>query len=277
MDTESKYKELWHSSSAIKLLSPDIENAILYLPPDRGGYSSIGFSAYIRGCLDKLDNLMNEFDILKRGTKDFKNRLSENWLTEPDDNMRKAYHNTFAALCELVVADVFDKNGFKISNLSAWGGRHDVEANDGKNKYSVEIKFIDDAPVNWNARLRATLTGFSGWVRNNSETISNYYYSRIAEAVLQLMDGDVKIDNRIVWVVVSEYAEDNELRDFFEIDKESRIWRINSKGEYPGLLANDIKKILSKSPTEWMKESNRLCIATISNFIIKNIREWKDK
>jgi len=101
----NEFKKKCNNSVTVKLLLPDIESRNIHLGKESGHQASIAYCAWKYKNLERLDNLLLKFNIIERGTDDFKQRLKENWLDKCAERRRNVALNTTAALVELVVAE----------------------------------------------------------------------------------------------------------------------------------------------------------------------------
>ncbi|MCK4241463.1 MAG: hypothetical protein KAU38_15435 [Desulfobacterales bacterium] len=66
-DDRNKFLIAWKRSSAAQLLLPDPETSIIELGKEDGFLASIAFIAYERGLLDRLDGIIEKWQIISKG------------------------------------------------------------------------------------------------------------------------------------------------------------------------------------------------------------------
>lgn len=264
----------WKTSSAVQLLIPD-PNISLELGKESGFQASIAFLAFKRGLLDRLNCLIDKWEIKTKGTKAFKGRLNENWLEENEEKRRKAANDTLSALSELIVAKYLEDIGFKIIDMGAWNDKSvDVVCKRNDKDFYFEVKLFPDSPEFEKLRINSFKNNrvLSKSMSPSPETL-NYYYSRLAEAVLQLK----KISNEFinVFFVFTESAGKLQGRTLFEDSIGKRIeWYRDPTGDYPNVLGKNRDIILNKTPVQWFNEISELYLTTMKNYELQNIKKY---
>lgn len=276
MDNIELFKKSTKESLTVKLLLPDIDNSIIILKKNSGYLASIAYCAWKNNSLKKLDAIVEKFDIINKGTKDFKNRLKEIWLSKSPNRRRNVSNNTTAALAELVTANYFENIGCKNINLSATNSNDqfpDILYENDNQKYFCEVKYFEDSPELFNSRIRAMKNNGIDLINPpNDNTLLNYFFSRVAEAVLQLKN--YKPSDRKVCLIFHDIAYDTGRIVFEENLNHFSQWYKDENGKYPAILSKSKKRILNASPINWLKEANILFIATMKNFGLINVKEY---
>jgi len=270
MQIEEDFRRAWKSSPAAQLLVPD-PTSILSLGKENGRLASIAYVAFKRGRLPILDNLVQKFEIPTRGNKSFKGRLSENWLLLPPEERRSGSNQTKAALAELAVAECLKGLGYKIINLDAWDSKScDIEAVHDKNKYVIEVKYVPDSPEWFSSRVNAAKgEDASKWFSSDSASL-NYFFLRIAEAIMQLERCDE--GKKCVCLVFDQSAYDEEelLRENIESFEK---WSVDPHGEHEGfptsMPMDQKRKVLSKQPLEWLRNPSIVFIGIMESWNCK--------
>lgn len=270
-------------SPAVRLMCPE-EGTKLTYGKEHGCFGSILYLASECGELPILDQLLKDFQIEKRGSPSFRNRLKENWLQDvPKNNLReikKGSNNVFASLIELVVAQHLKEDGATIVNLEAWqqqntrGKVADIEYQDNGQLVNAEIKYVDQSPE-WQKNIVNQLKTGNPEVRwfGDGEFV-NYFFGRIAEATKQLQPFDYK--TRQIWLVFSALA--NFERKIFEENylKHPPPWFKNTEKQ-KNILKMFGKEIADKAPSEWLKEVPEIGLATFDSWTLKNIEKYQTK
>ncbi|MDD5424389.1 MAG: hypothetical protein PHR74_03815 [Candidatus Omnitrophica bacterium] len=184
------------------------------IPWDRYDSSSrypFAFVAYyFPNKLAKIDSVLNKFDIEKKGTKDFKNRLKDKSLSRNTNEEGLSQSNAIlSTLIELFVADYL--NGVKyeeIVDLSAWNVDclSDIHSRGGKKEYYTEVKYLGEIPEEYEL-ICNIIRKRRMFDANHIGTIGafyNYVNLRIADAVFQFEKGNIPCENRRAFIVIKE-------------------------------------------------------------------------
>ncbi|MFA4874263.1 MAG: type IV toxin-antitoxin system AbiEi family antitoxin domain-containing protein, partial [bacterium] len=271
-------------SPATKLMVAENARKISF-EPSQGVYASIAFLAYADGKLNRLDELIRNFDIESQGTSEFKGKLNENWLDKVDDGQAKKIRNvsndTIAALTELVVADELKRRGFKIVRLSARDLKNpnpDIVCCKSGQDLNVEVKYIGEPPKTFeliDAQLRGKQThGY--W--SDEEASFNYFFAVIAKSAKQLQK--FKDDSRQVWLVFESGMHTKKLRESFEGRIKPGNWPdkwYEETDEQKDVLNMFEKEIITRSPSEWLKKISTLVLATMKDWYLEDIVKYKTK
>jgi len=271
-DDRNKFLIAWKRSSAAQLLLPDPETSIIELGKEDGFLASIAFIAYERGLLDRLDGIIEKWQIISKGTNDFKGKLKENWLCKEESRRRNVGNDTLSALSELIVASYLDNNGFKVIGLAAWGNnKADIICGYQNQKVFFEVKYFSDSPELYNQRVSAAKrNGVAVGSIPNRLTRLNYFYYRLAEAIIQLNNIKVAPKYKKVFFVFSGLA--NRPRYEFENSIGNyKNWHEDNNGNCPGVLEKNKQTILNEKPFQWLNQISELFIGTISNWNLENI------
>ncbi|MFV9645970.1 MAG: hypothetical protein ACNYWU_09125 [Desulfobacterales bacterium] len=268
-----RFLNTWKESSAARLLWPDPENSILELDKEGGLLASVAFLAWDRGLLYKLDYIVEKWQIPSKGTNEFKGKLKENWLSRVENRRRNVGNDTLSALTELMVASYLDNVGFDVTDLSAWGNEEaDVICVEKNNKAYFEVKYFSDSPELYAQRLSAAkANGVTVGSIPNRPTMLNYFYYRLAEAVIQLDKVGLPAKYNNVFFVFSELADRPGRREFEKSVGRFQSWYEDNSGNYPGVLEKNKQAILSENPANWIARIGGLFIGTISNWSLVNI------
>lgn len=271
-------------SPATRLMVPENARQILF-GPAQGAYVSVAFKAYGDGKLDRLDELVRKFGIEKRGKRKFKGNLKENWLETVEegdvDKIRNGANNTKAALVELVVADEQQRRRFEVTHLSAWDDENpDISCCKSGHELNIEVKYIGALPAFAKRVDHQVKSGTSGACWWDDERASfNYFAGRIAEAAHQLQKQKKTFDSRQVWLVFESFGS---IRRFFEgvYLKKPGSWPdrwYKDTPEQKEVLAPFEKEIITGSPCEGLKKIPTLVLATMRDWYLEDIVEYKTK
>ena len=271
-DDRNKFLIAWKRSSAAQLLLPDPETSIIELGKEGGFLTSIAFIAHERGLLDRLDGIIEKWQIISRGTNGFKGKLKENWLCKEESRRRNVGNDTLSALSELIVASYLDNNGFKVIDLAAWGNnKADIICGYQNQKVFFEVKYFSDSPELYNQRVSAAkVNGVAVGSIPNRLTRLNYFYYRLAEAIIQLNNIKVAPKYKKVFFVFSELA-DRPRYEFENSIGNYKNWHQDNNGNCPGVLEKNKQTILNEKPLQWINQISELFIGTISNWNLENI------
>ena len=142
------FYQLRKSCPALQLTIPDkiLAQHIAFTksPPDANHHSSVPFLAYRRGLLGDFTKSLHRFLVGKEISNQYKRDLRETWVLESDENSRfKKFRNYQSRLAELDFAKWLEAEQWEISNLEAYGGLFDVEANSSNHEVvNFEVKFL---------------------------------------------------------------------------------------------------------------------------------------
>lgn len=284
-EIEKAFWSEWEKSIAARLLIPD-KGTTLHTGKDLGFRSTIAFGAFDNGSLNRLDYLFETFKIEREATKSFKENLKENWMEHDESKMRDIQNATEALICELAVADYLKSNNCLIKGLSAWWDKApDITYSRDNIDYFVEVKYLPDSPEIYESRINAAKGENSSTSWATPQTL-NYFYSRIAEAIIQLID--YNREQREVFLVFDRTAQKIAGRDDFEKDVHdvSEWWCLNkadydyeedecySSGNvfYPGVPKSKGKDVIVRTPAEWFKEAN-IFVATMNRYNLENAKQ----
>ena len=280
---EQAFRNKKGKSVAVRLMCPDESTQLIFDKEDYY-YTAVSLMASEEDkgeMLSRLDYLLNEFKIEKRGSKGFKGKLKENWL----DCVRKGNvqdinkASPVSALIELVVADYLKGQGSKIIDLSAWHedrevGVPDIRYRDSRRIWNAEIKYIGTDPE-ISARINKQIeTGVSSAGGIDERTFVNYYFGRIAQAAEQLKDHP--LESRQVWIVFENMA--SCWRDIFERNYliGPDCWYANGDKQR-NVLAMFGEGIIKNQPSYWLGEISELVLATKSEWSLKAVHHFKTK
>ena len=271
-----RFVNAWKESPAAQLLLPDLEKSILKLDKEDGLLASVAFLAWVRGLLDKLDNMVEKWHIPSKGTNEFKGKLKENWLNRVENRRRNVGNDTLSALAELMVASYLDSVGCDVTDLGAWGNEYaDVICIEKNNKYYFEVKYFSDSPELYNLRLSAVkANGVSVGSIPNHPTMLNYFYYRLAEAVIQLDKVVLSAKYKNVFFVFSELANRPGRHEFEKSICRFQSWYKDNSGNYPGVLEKNKQVVISVNPPNWLARISGLFIGTISNWSLVNKKRY---
>ena len=271
-DDRNKFLIAWKRSSAAQLLLPDPETSIIELGKESGFLASIAFIACERGLLDSLDGIIEKWQIFSKGTPDFRGKLKENWLCKEESRRRNVGNDTLSALSELIVASYLENKGFNVIDLAAWGNnKADIICGFQNQKVFFEVKYFSDSPELYNMRVSAAKqNGVAVGSIPNRLTRLNYFYYRLAEAIIQLNNIQVAPKYKKVFFVFSELA--NRPRYEFENSIGNyKNWHEDNNGNCPGVLEKNRQTILNEKPLQWLNQISELFIGTVSNWNLENI------
>lgn len=271
-DDRNKFLIAWKRSSAAQLLLPDPETSRIELGKESGFLASIAFIASERGLLDSLDGIIEKWQIFSKGTPDFKGKLKENWLCKEESRRRNVGNDTLSALSELIVASYLENIGFNVIDLAAWGNnKADIICGFQDQKIFFEVKYFSDSPELYNMRVSAAKqNGVAVGSIPNRLTRLNYFYYRLAEAIIQLNNIQVAPKYKKVFFVFSELA--NRPRYEFENSIGNyKNWHEDNNGNCPGVLEKNRQTILNEKPLQWLNYISELFIGTVSNWNLENI------
>ena len=269
------FKNAWFNSITAQLLIPNLDSTNLGLGKRSGFLASIAFLAFKRNQLDKLDLILNRFDIKNKATPSFKGKLNENWLISTPDKYRKISHDTISSLTELIVASYLSDNKFSIIDLEAINTNSaDIVCEDKEVRYYLEVKYFEDSPQLYDSRIESFKTrGVSSGTLPIEQERLNYFYYRLAEAVIQLRK--YPQNNRMVCFVFHELATETGREVFenslFEFDE----WYVNQENNFPSILEKNRETILKHSPSYWLAESNKILIGTLKDFSLEDVKFYK--
>ncbi|MBI4209598.1 MAG: type IV toxin-antitoxin system AbiEi family antitoxin [Deltaproteobacteria bacterium] len=264
-------------SVAIRLMCPEKDIQLTY-GREHGYFGSMLYLAFENEQLLILDQLLKKFNIEKRGSKDFRNRLKENWLRHvPEHDLkrqRRASNNTLAALIELVVAQRLRQEGARILDLEAWGNKSpDIDYQEADKRWNVEVKYIGQSPEDLELSVKQLKTDIPEIRRHDDSSFINYYYGRIAEAAMQL--SHYPYDTRQVWIVFDELSS---RRKMFERNylHHPCDWFGNTD-EQKNILDMFDPGIYEKKPSEWLKEVSEIILATFTPWHLEDIKRYRTK
>lgn len=152
-DRVDQFKQYKDQSVACRLLLNGI---------DKREDGSLAFSAYKANCLNRLDDIFQRFNIEKRGSLDFKERLKERHLLEVDSQEKfKRYKACESAVVELLVAEWFHGQGEKIVRLGAWEDSTGVDIVSEVHgvKFYTEVKYAAFSPDFYSLYLESKQKG----------------------------------------------------------------------------------------------------------------------
>lgn len=271
----NSFKKAWFNSITAQLLIPNLDSTNLELGKESGFLASIAYLAFKRNQLDKLDFILNRFDIRNKATPSFKGKLNENWLISTPDKYRKISHDTISSLNELIVASYLSDNKFSIIDLEAINTNSaDIVCEKKKVRYYLEVKYFEDSPQLYHSRIEAFKTSgvSSGTLPNEKERL-NYFFYRLAESVIQLQK--YLRNNRMVCFIFHELATATGREIFenslFEFDK----WYVDEENNFPSILEKNRETILTHSPIYWLAESNKILIGTLKDFSLEDVKFYK--
>jgi len=180
-----------------------------------------------------------------------------------------------------MVADYLDKNGFIISDLSAWNDNCETdivckELGNGKDLF-FEVKFLPESPEFEDLKINA--------VKNNNSPADampspqetwNFYFYRLAEAVLQLKRKNISLERRNVFFVFPESSSHRHGRGLFEESIEGNYgeWYRDDKGKYPGTFDDNRATIISKKRLDWLKNTKNLYLSTIKDWALQDVKKY---
>lgn len=271
----NSFREAWHNSITAQLLIPDLDSTNLELGKHSGFLASIAYLAFKRNQLSKLDFILNRFDIKNKATPSFKGKLNENWLISTPDKYRKISHDTISSLTESIVASYLSDNKFSIIDLEAINTNSaDIVCEHKQVRYYLELKYFEDSPQMYDSRIEAFKTrGVSSGTLPNEKERLNYFYYRLAEAIIQLLK--YPKNNRIVCFVFHELATETGREVFenslFQFDE----WYVNEQDNFPSILEKNRGTILKHSPSYWLAESNKILIGTLKDFSLEDAKFYK--
>lgn len=177
-------------------------------------------------CLSKITvpahlYLMEDGIVSSRLTKQYKKDLMETWITESEPIERHRKNRIFEGkLAEILCANYLENKGWRITNLEALGGNHDIEAfNKNNEPVTGEIKYIgleddrffemEESIATGNA-VGGPLTVYDGY---------NYLILKICEAAYQLRHSEGK---KIVFLIIGNVASsfiNFQVKNFLQIEK----------------------------------------------------------
>ena len=171
-------------------------------PPDANHHSSVPFLAYHRGLLGDFTNSLHRFVIGKEISNQYKSDLRETWVLESDENSRfKKFRNYQSRLAELDFAQWLEANQWEISNLEAYGGLFDVEANSSNHEVvNFEVKFLAQREIMFEL-IRESFTNPTV-ARLGVYSPVDYLLFRLYEAAQQLKNSTA---HTIAVAVVEDY------------------------------------------------------------------------
>jgi hypothetical protein len=270
-------------SPATKLMVPQNTGKISF-EPSQGAYASIALLAYVDGKLDRLDELIRKFKIESRGTRKFKGDLVENWLEKVDKGeagkLQNYSNRTIAALTELVVADELERKGFEIVRLSAWDDKNpDITCRRQGLELNIEVKYIDMPPKTFkliDAQLKGKET--EGYWLDEDASLNYYFAEKIAKGAKQLHE--LRLDSRLVWLVFASDMHTKKLRKQFEnLMKPGRLpnaWYKDTE-EQCSVITMFEEDIIAKSPSDWFKEISTIVLATMKDWYLEEIVEYRPR
>jgi hypothetical protein len=112
-------------------------------------------------------------------------------------------------------------------------------------------------------------TGVDGVWSSGDDEFVNYFYSRIAEAVIQLQG--FPLETRQVWLVFNRHA--GFQRAIFEKNylRKPREWFESASEQIKEA------KILAKQPTDWFRDIYEIVLATLDTWQLKDVIIYKTK
>lgn len=270
------FEQVWERSVSAQLLLPNINEIRIELGKSSGDLASIAYCAWSNNTLTILDDLLQKFEIPKKGSKDFKRRLSENWLEKGPESRRNVANNVMAAIAELSLANYFQEQGFKILNLEAYDSNSpDILYETNNRRVFCEVKYFEDSPEFYEARIEAAKGAeFAFCVPIEGQTL-NYFFTRIAEAVIQ--SESYKRSERKVCLVFHEIAVKIAESRFILENNLTTVnqWYQDENGEWPGIIVKHKQKILSRTPNLWLRDANTILVATMKDFEINDVKEYQ--
>lgn len=272
-EDEVKFWEHWQKSPESQIMLPDRQTPIIF-DKDEGYLRSITFGAFSNNTLPRIEELLQKYKISEKGTDAFKGQLRENWLNavrnRPANEVRNICNRTMAALAELAVADYLKNIGCKIIDLSAWNDEAPDITYASDNEMYAEVKYLSDSPELYEQRVDAAKGNqYVSWLPTLNQTL-NYFFSRIAEAVLQLEKYEKP--SRHLFLVFDHIATFLGRDDFDRYYTEIDDWCRDKDGEISGIPGNRAQ-VLSRKPKDWLRDCNKLTVCTLKDFSIIDARD----
>lgn len=200
------FYQLRKSCPALQLTISDkiLEQHIAFTksPPDASHHSSVPFLAYRRGLLGDFTKSLHRFVIGKEITNQYKSDLQETWVLESDEISRfNKFRNYQSRLAELDFAKWLEAEKWEISNLEAYGGLFDVEANSSTQEVvNFEVKFLAQREIVFEL-IRNSFTNPTV-ARLGVYSPVDYLLFRLYEAAQQLKDSTA---HSIAVAIVEDY------------------------------------------------------------------------
>lgn len=168
----------------------------------------LAFQFFRNNTLDKLDNILKQFEIEEKARKDFKKRFEDKAFLEGKDQF-KHYKIIWSNMAELLSANfVVANNNERIKDLSAWNSDCKSDMISEKNSIVLftEVKYLGQIPELINQirniiknRNRPGAVAISG-----PEHIYGYINMRIADAVFQLEKNKICQEKRRVFFIMEK-------------------------------------------------------------------------
>lgn len=272
----AKFCRCWKKSISAKLLVPNPQEVQLYLGKNKGELASIAYLACLRNTIHLIDDLFEKWKITEKATDEFKGKLKENWMDKREEKYRNIVNDTISAIAELSVATYLDDEGYSIKNINAWGDKKaDITCEKDNKEYYFEVKYFPDSPELYNLRVDAAKgNGVScSSISNRSETL-NYFYYRVGEAVIQLDKQKIDKENKIVFFVFAEIANQTRRSIFEKSRGDVNEWYRLEDNTLPGLPSHYNKEIIDKSPQQWLSSIKCLFIGTMKDWRIEDITTY---
>lgn len=220
------------------------------------------------GNLEKIDNLIKKFEIEKRGSQDFKNRLKDKMSGDIAVDLN-SYNAIESALIELLVADFLSSNE-RIVDLAAWGcddpqnNRPDIKSQDITNNitYSTEVKYLGQIPeliFHLNDQIRNNNLVSSCWLPDIYD-LYTYLNMRMVDAICQLSLVCGK-RRRCFIVLKSSIASNNNI---IKAVRDKIDWNDDKLTALCNRLSLCKGKYLVRKISDWQKELGYLVIAYLN-------------
>lgn len=265
-------------SPALRLMVP--QSTKLSFGKEDACFASVAYMAFVGGLLPRLDALVKKFRIEEKGDKHFKKELNENWLDEVGKRKTKAVHkiakNTTAAIAELVVAEHLQQDGYRLLELEAWekpvSRKHDKPpdilcSKDG-HKWAIEVKYLGVPPDLQEMIDRQLTTGEKSGLWGDERASANYFFGRIAEAILQLEKAGCPLESRQVWLVFSPLSGQKWFEKYYLATMKS--WYEESEQQKVALKCFN-KGIVETKPSEWRARAGRIVLATMKDWRLEDV------
>lgn len=165
--------------------------------------------------------LMENGDVSSRLTKQYKKDLMETWITKSEPIERHRKNRIFEGkLAELLCANYLGDRGWRINNLEALGGNHDIEAlNNNEEPVAGEVKYIglEDARFLEIEKSIATGNAVGGTIPIYDGY--NFLILKICEAAYQLRHSEGK---KIIFLIIGNVASsfiDFQVKNFLQVEQ----------------------------------------------------------
>lgn len=156
--------------------------------PQNDSHRSVLTLALERGRMGRVTSPVHRYLLKNSVSVNYKNAFRETWLFKSSPVERHGKSRMYMGkLMELKVAECLEDAGWKITNLEAWGGSFDIEAEHpkGSEQYCLEVKYIGQENDDFLQLLKSL--GGEGAIQQVSPYIAcNYALFRIYEASKQL-------------------------------------------------------------------------------------------